>query len=81
MAWVFVLLRFVHATIHVTTNDVLRLAAGSVRRGGARRDVVDLHRPHPAGPAMTILTPGARLAAAIEVSPTSTRAAGPPPTR
>ena len=58
------------ALVHVTSNDV-RLRGGfyGVGRDRAADHVADLHRPHPARPAMmrSVMTPGARLAAAIEV--------------
>ena len=65
MAWIFVLTRLVHAYVHVTSNN-LRMRGALVRRGRDRavHHVGDLHRAHPARPAMT---PAARLAAAIEV--------------
>ena len=65
LAWMFVLTRVVHAYVHVTSNNLrMRGALVRRRRACAVHHVGDLHRAHPARPAMT---PGARLAAAIEV--------------
>ena len=66
MAWIFVLSRLAHAFVHVTSNNLeLRGPILRHRRAGAGDHVADLHRPHHARAA--VMTPGARLAAAIEV--------------
>ena len=77
MSWVFVVTRFVHAGIFVTSNDVRHRSTGMVRgRAGAARDV-DLFRAEDSAADLSdiairsnrkfAMTPAARLSAAIEL--------------
>jgi len=64
LAWLFVVLRLIHAFVHVTDNDMPRRGPGlHCRRCCARHHVDDLHGRNRA----RHMTPGARLSAAIEV--------------
>ena len=74
LSWVFVVTRFVHAGIFVTSNDVRTALAGLVRRRARVVRDVALLRPEDAVVELTRsrtegfrMTPAARLSAAIEL--------------
>ena len=67
LAWMFVLSRIAHAYIHVTSNRLDRRTGGVWhRRHRAASDVGDRRRPHLAVQP-GLMTPAARVSAAIEV--------------